>query len=450
MGHLTKQDQTQKHSADGEFSSKTPNLHTDIKLGISVNRSQFSLHLLQIFLVGLTIGMTRIVIPVLAEAEFGLADNAFFLLASFVVVFGVVKAVMNLFAGSLSERYGRKNILLLGWLIALPIPFILLFAPNWNWIIFSTVLLGFNQGLCWSMALNSKLDLAKSSQKGLVNGVNEFVGYAAVGLAGLMTAYLVSILGAREGLFYFSLAVIVLGLMTAKFTIIETLPWAKLHNTQALNLNTNKQQGPLLYSQKNATTKNLAQLFKYASLENKTLIALNQAGLVEKFTDAIVWIFLPIYFITQGLTLIESGAIISIYGIVWGSTQLITGPLSDKIGRKQLIVWGMWICGAGLLAIPFTQGVILWSIEAAFIGIGMAMLYPNLGAAVGDEAPTKYRASLIGVYRFWRDSGYAIGALIMGLMAQWSQDLMMPFIFVAISMFLSGLLVLLWLPKKLT
>lgn len=414
----------------------SPTHTSSIELGIQTNIRQFSLHLVQIFLVGLTIGMTRIVIPGLAETEFGLADQAFFLLASFVVVFGIVKAVMNLFAGNLSETYGRKKILILGWCVALPIPFMLLYAPSWNWIILTTVLLGFNQGLCWSMALNSKLDLAKSTQKGLVNGVNEFAGYAAVGIAGLVTAYIVSWLGAREGLFYFSLIVIVSGLVLAKLTIVETLPWARLHQREA------KDDGVRVEE------KSLAQLFKLASLESMPLFAINQAGLVEKFTDAIIWIFLPIYFISQGLSLIESGAIIAIYGVVWGATQLITGPLSDKIGRKGLIVCGMWFCGLGVLVIPFTQSVALWSFEAGFIGVGMAMLYPNLGAAVGDFSPVQYRASLMGVYRFWRDSGYAIGALLMGMMAQWSMDLLMPFWFVGSAMLLSGLIVLLCLPTK--
>lgn len=411
-------------------------VESTIQHGISANKHQFGLHLMQIFLVGLTIGMTRVVVPGLAESEFGLDNQSFFLLASFVVVFGVVKAVMNLFAGKLSENHGRKTVLMWGWMIALPIPFMLLYAPSWNWIIAATVLLGFNQGLCWSMALNSKLDLAKTTQKGVVNGVNEFAGYAAVGLAGLITAYFVELWGAREGLFIFSLTVILLGLLLAKFTIIETLPWAQLHHQNAL------QAG------QKSEPQTLGQLFKTASLENKHLVALNQAGLVEKFTDAIVWIFLPVYFLSQNLTLLEAGAIIAVYGIVWGGSQLVTGPLSDKIGRKGLIVWGMWFCGIGVMAVPFTSSVTLWTFEAAFIGLGMAMLYPNLGAAVGDFAPAQHRASLIGVYRFWRDSGYAFGALAMGIMAQWSQDLIMPFWFVGIAMLLSGLWVQLILPKK--
>ncbi len=413
-----------------------------ISHGIANNKVQISMHLIQIFLVGLTIGMTRIVIPGLAKSEFGLGDQSFFLLSSFVVVFGLVKAIMNLFAGKLSESYGRKTILIWGWLAALPIPWMLLYGPNWNWIIMATVLLGFNQGLCWSMALNSKLDLASANQKGLINGINEFSGYAAVGIAGLITACFVSWFGAREGLFVFSLTVILSGLVLAKLTIVETLPWAKLHHRLSQSHSQSKRKVG------ENKTQTLLQLFKQASLENKPLIALNQAGLIEKFTDALIWIFLPVYFLSQGISLIETGAIIAVYGIVWGGSQLITGPLSDKIGRKGLIVWGMWFCGLGVLAMPLTHSVSMWSLEAGLTGLGMAMLYPNLGAAVGDFAPVQYRASLIGIYRFWRDSGYAFGALAMGAMAQWSQNLLLPFWFVAGAMFLSGFWVLIWLPSK--
>ncbi len=407
-----------------------------IQHGIQTNIQQITLHLVQIFLVGLTIGMTRIVVPGLAESEFGLANQSFFLLASFVGVFGFVKAIMNLFAGKLSESYGRKTILLVGWLTALPIPFMLLYGTNWNWIILATVFLGLNQGLCWSMALNSKLDLAKASQKGFINGINEFSGYAAVGIAGIVTAYIVTYLGAREGLFYFSLSVIVLGLVLAKLTIVETLPWAKLHHNSASN------------SSDALQPKSLLELFRLASIESKPLVALNQAGLVEKFTDGIVWIFLPVYFTSTGMSLIEAGAIIAIYGVVWGAMQLITGPLSDKTGRRWLIVWGMWLCGFGVIAIPYTQSIGLWSLEAAIIGVGMAMLYPNLGASVGDFAPPQHRASLIGIYRFWRDLGYSVGAVTMGVMAQWSQNLTTPFWFVGIAMFISGLWVHYSLPKS--
>lgn len=400
-----------------------------LRLGLRVNKLQIALQLVQIFLVGLTIGVTRVVIPGLAESEFGLSAQSFFLLSSFVVVFGAVKAVMNLFAGGLSERFGRKAILISGWLVALPIPFIFLWAPNWNWIIVATVLLGFNQGMAWSMALNSKLDLAKTSQKGLVNGINEFSGYAAVGLAGAVSAVLVDTLGARLGLFYFSLVVVVVGLVLALAFVKETLPWAALH-----------QQGE---SQQKAS---LGQLFLEASWKIKPLVAINQAGLVEKFVDALIWIFMPIFLVSQGLTLIAAGSVIAVYGVTWGGMQLFTGPLSDKVGRKGLIGWGMVLCGVGVLAIPMTETTLGWSIEAFIVGLGMAMLYPNLGAAVGDFAPAQHRAALVGIYRFWRDSGYAFGALLMGLVAQFAQSMTLPFALVGAAMLLSALWFYWWLP----
>lgn len=405
--------------------------HATPEHGIRANKSQFLLQLLQVFLVGLTIGMTRTVIPGLAEIEFGLAEKQFFLLASFVVVFGLVKAVMNLLAGKLSEQYGRKKVLILGWLVALPIPFILLYAPSWNWVIAATFLLGLNQGLAWSMALNSKLDLARSTQKGLVNGLNEFSGYAAVGIAGVVTAYFVNLYGAREGLFIFSSLVILLGLLVAMFFIKDTMTWAELHHQSA----------------DSADHQTLGQLFKTASWQDRNLLALNQAGLVEKFTDALIWIFLPVFFLSQNLSLVEGSAIIMIYAVVWGASQLVTGPLSDKIGRKGLIVWGMGFCGLGVLAIPLTEGSLLWSIEAAVVGVGMAMLYPNLGASVADFSSVKHQASLIGIYRFWRDLGYAIGALLMGVMAQWLDSLEVAFWLVGAAMLLSGIWVQWVVPK---
>ena len=403
-------------------------------LGIRANASQIMLQLVQIFLVGLTVGMTRVVVPGMAESDFGLAANSFVLLTSFVVVFGVIKALMNLMAGGLSERYGRKKVLVAGWLVALPIPFMLYWAPSWYWVVAATILLGLNQGLAWSMALNSKLDLAKTSQKGLINGLNEFAGYAAVGLAGFVTAVLVEPLGARLGLFVFSTVVIGSGLLLALLTVKETRPWAELHDNDA--------------AQPAEQTKKLTflQLFKFASVQHMPLMALNQAGLVEKFIDALIWVFLPVFFVQQGLTLLQAGAIIAIYGLTWGSLQLITGPLSDYIGRKGLIFWGMVMSGASVLAIPLTTSIGLWSLELALAGVGMAMLYPNLGAAVGDFSPAIARASLVGIYRFWRDSGYAIGALAMGLVAQWSNNMDVPFLFVGVSMLLSAVCLHFWLP----
>ncbi len=393
----------------------------DIRHGIRINLTQFTLQLLQVFFVGATIGMTRTVLPVLAESDFGLAKGSFLALASFVVVFGLVKALLNLFAGRLSDRWGRRPVLIAGWLAALPVPFLILYAPGWGWIVSATVLLGVNQGLCWSMALNSKLDLARAEQRGLVNGLNEFSGYAGVALAGLFTAALADLYGAREGLFWFGTLTVVVALALGLWGVRETRPWALAHQK-----GTASAPMPLL------------QLFWPATWHDVRLRALHQAGLVEKFTDAIVWLFFPVFFVAQGASLVEAGGLVAVYGLVWGAGQLVTGPLSDRIGRKKLIVWGMWLCGAGVIAVGLSASPLLWALEAAIIGAGMAMLYPTLGAAVADHAEPSRRASILGIYRFWRDLGYAIGGLALGLAAQWSGGLGAPFWLVGAAMLLSG------------
>lgn len=403
---------------------------TKIKHGIIENKTQIALQLIQVFLVGSTIGMMRTVVPGLAESEFGLGEQQFLLLASFVVVFGVVKSIMNLLAGRLSDIYGRRRILIIGWIIAIPIPLIILVAPSWNWIVVATLLLGVNQGLCWSMTINSKLDLARPDQKGLVNGINEFSGYAAVGIAGVITAYLVDLIGARQGLLIFGIVVVAFGLVSSIFLVKETLEWAKLDNTSR------------------TSNQSLGQLFIQASWQDKILFSLNQAGLIEKFTDAMVWIFLPVFFLSKGLSLIHGSAIISVYALVWGGTQLITGALSDVVGRKMLIVNGMWLCGLCLLSMPYTNDVFLWTLEAGIMGVGMAMLYPTLGAGVADFAPIENRGAVLGIYRFWRDFGYAVAALTLGIVAQWNANLIAPFFLASALMIASGLLVLIMVPNQ--
>ncbi|MFZ5467604.1 MAG: MFS transporter [Pseudomonadota bacterium] len=397
----------------------------DIRHGIRINLTQFSLQLLQVFFVGATIGMTRTVLPVLAESDFGLAKGSFLALASFVVVFGLVKALLNLYAGRMSDRWGRRPVLISGWLAALPVPFLILYAPGWGWIVSATVLLGVNQGLCWSMALNSKLDLARAEQRGLVNGLNEFSGYAGVALAGLFTAWLADLYGAREGLFWFGTLTVVVALALGLWGVRETRPWALAHQ-RAHQKGAASAPMPLL------------QLFWPATWHDVRLRALHQAGLVEKFTDAIVWLFFPVFFVARGASLVEAGGLVAVYGLVWGAGQLVTGPLSDRIGRRGLIVWGMWLCGMGVIAVGLTATPLLWALEATVIGVGMAMLYPTLGAAVADLAEPARRASILGIYRFWRDLGYAIGGLALGLAAQWSGGLSAPFWLVGAAMLLSG------------
>ncbi|MGC9385612.1 MAG: MFS transporter [Hydrogenovibrio sp.] len=291
------------------------------------------------------------------------------------------------------------------------------------------------------MALNSKLDLAKSSQKGLVNGFNEFSGYAAVGLAGWITALLAEHYGAREALLGFGLAVITLGLWLAIWKVMDTHPWSQLH--QQLHRDALAAKGEV----ESSDTVGLKSMMLYATFKQPQLMALNQAGLVEKFIDALVWVFMPVYLMSQAQSLVDASAIIAVYGIVWGASQLITGPLSDKWGRRGLIVGGFWLCSITSLAFVWVDSVWAWSVLAALMGFGVAMLYPTLGAAVADVSEPKWRASLLGIYRFWRDFGYAAGAFLMGLLAYYTASVVWPFYLVGGMMFFSGLWVLIALRK---
>jgi MFS family permease len=431
----------------GAMMSEQMQQKDQIQHGIKANLDQIIQQLIQVFLVGLAIGMTRTVVPGLAETEFGLAEQAFMSLALFVVVFGLVKASMNLLAGHLSDQFGRRRLLVAGWLLAIPVPFLIFYAQNWWWIIAAMVFLGLNQGLCWSMALNSKLDLAKASQKGLVNGFNEFSGYAAVGLAGWITAWMAEQMGAREALLVFGLVVIALGLFLAIVKVIDTHPWSQRHQQKHQQAQAEKaaENGQAVELTQKTT---LGAMMVYASFKQPQLMALNQAGLVEKFIDALVWVFMPVFLISQAQSLVQASAIIAIYGVVWGGSQLITGPLSDKWGRRGLIVGGFWLCAITSFGFVMTDSAWVWSVLAALMGFGMAMLYPTLGAAVADVSEPRVRASVLGIYRFWRDFGYAAGAFLMGLLAFYSESLIWPFYFVGGMMFLSGLWVWVALSPK--
>ena len=414
---------------------------TALALGIRENLTQFSHQLIQVLLVGFAIGMTRTVVPALAESEFGVAQGSFLLLSAFVVAFGVVKAVMNFVAGRLSERIGRKQVLLMGWIIALPIPVMIWAAPNWGWIVAATVLLGINQGLCWSMTQTAKLDITRADQRGLTMGLNEFSGYVGVALAGVITAYAAETLGARLGLLVFGLVVVVTALVLTVVWVKDTLPWAQAE-TAAHKLNAPKFLPR--YPQNVAEHPSTREVFALMSWRDKRLAALSQAGLVEKFVDALVWVILPVFLLAQGASLTEMGWIVGVYGFVWGGAQLVTGRLSDHVGRFWPNVLGMWICGAGVALIPLGDGALWWSLAAGVAGFGMALLYPNLGASVADITPPAWRGSAIGIYRFWRDLGYGIGALGLGLAAYLTGAVEAAFWFVALSMFASGALLFFW------
>lgn len=416
-----------------------PDTFVEYDHGIRRNLAQFLHQLLQVLLVGLTLGMMRTVVPALAESEFNVPKGSFMLLVAFVVAFGFVKGLLNFAAGRLSERIGRKRVLLLGWLAALPIPFMIAYGPSWSWIVGATVLLGVNQGLTWSMTQTAKLDLTRRDQRGLTIGLNEFSGYFGVAVAGIVTGHLATAFGARPGLLGFGLVVIVFATGLALLYVKDTLPWAEAESARHA---AGEMTGPSPRFPRNiADHPTTWEVFTLVSWRDRRLAAISQAGLVEKFVDALIWVFYPVYLYQRGLSLAEIGWVVGIYGFVWGGSQLFTGRLSDHVGRQKPIVWGMWLCGAGVGLMLPGESVAWWSISAAITGFGMALLYPNLSAAVADIAHPNWRGSAIGIYRFWRDVGYGIGALGLGLVANLTGNITSGFWFVALAMLLSGFVV---------
>ena len=411
--------------------------------GIRVNQAQVLQQLLQVLLVGMTLGMMRTVVPALAETEFGVPRGSFMLLAAFVVAFGFVKGAMNFVAGRLAERLGRQPVLLVGWLVALPIPVLVYFAPSWAWIVLATVLLGVNQGLTWSMTQTAKLDITRADQRGLVIGLNEFAGYVGVAVAGVLTGYAASMLGAREGLLWFGALVIGLATILAWLAIAETLPWAHAEVKRHAAAPSAQALRPR-YATGVSERPSTREVFALMSWRDRRMAALCQAGLVEKFVDALVWVFWPVYLHQQGVSLPGIGWIVGVYGFTWGGAQFFTGKLSDRVGRHHLNAGGMWICALGVALLPMGLGSLWWGASAAIAGLGMAMLYPNLSAAVADIAHPNWRASAIGIYRFWRDLGYGIGALGLGAAAALGGTLESAFWFVAVAMLVSGAVLQRW------
>ena len=411
----------------------------DYRHGISDNLEQVMHQLFQVLLVGMTLGLMRTVVPALAETEFGVPRGSFLLLMAFVVAFGFVKGSLNFLAGRLSERFGRRYVLLAGWLIAIPIPIIVYLAPSWGWIVFATVLLGVNQGLAWSMTQTSKLDITRADQRGLTIGLNEFSGYLGVAIGGVLTGYLSEWMTPRSGLLVFGLTTVTLAIVTTLFWVKETLPWAK---AEALSHTQGRYKGPPPRFPRNFPEKpTTKEMFWLMSWGDRRMAAFCQAGLVEKFVDALIWVFYPVYFYQRGMGLAEIGWVVGVYGFVWGGSQFLTGKLSDHVGRLWPIISGMWICGAGVGITLLGDSVLWWSFSAAVTGFGMALLYPNISAAVSDIAHPLWRGSAIGIYRFWRDLGYGIGALLLGLAANVTGFIETGFWLVSIAMFISGLIV---------
>jgi MFS family permease len=361
---------------------------SDRRLGLRENAAQFALLVLVNAFVGGLVGIERVVLPVIAERSFGLASRAAIL--SFLVSFGLVKACSNLLAGRLSETIGRRRVLIAGWLFGLPVPLLIGFAPSWSWIVFANVLLGVNQGLCWSTTVIMKIDLVGRKRRGLAMGLNEASGYLAVSLAAFGAGALAPVLGLRLAPMWLGEALAIAGLLSSWLFVKETLPFAQL------------------------------EIGSYApgrSFWSRSLFAICQAGLVNNLNDGMAWGLLPLYFAARGLPLDQVAILGALYPATWGLTQLGTGALSDAIGRKRLIVGGMVLQSIAIFLYVLTTGFAAWCLAAVTLGIGTAMVYPVLLAAIGDLTDPASRATAVGVYRFWRDSGYAFGAILAGVVA---------------------------------
>jgi MFS family permease len=371
-------------------------------LGLRANLAQFSLLVVVNAFVGAMVGMERSILPAIAEREFHLAARSAVL--SFIVVFGVTKALTNYLAGRLSDRFGRKQVLVGGWLVAAPVPFLLMWAPSWGWVLFANAFLGVSQGLTWSTTVIMKIDLAGPAKRGLAMGINEFAGYFAVAASALATGFIAARYGLRPEPFYLGVGFVAVGLLLSAVVVRETK-----HHVAAES----KLHGELP-SERMPTQR---EVFWRTSLLDKNLSSVSQAGLVNNLNDGMAWGLFPLLFAGAGLGLRQIGWLAAIYPGVWGATQLVTGALSDKIGRKWLIAAGMWTQAAGIAVTASSSTFRGFASGAVLLGAGTAMVYPTLLAAIGDVAHPGWRASSIGVYRLWRDLGYAIGAIAAGAIA---------------------------------
>jgi MFS family permease len=379
-----------------------------IVLGLSANWRQFTLLVIVNAFVGAMVGLERTIVPLISGADFGLTSKA--AMMSFLVSFGLVKAAANLFAGRMSDRVGRKRILVAGWLAGLPVPLLIMFAPAWGWVVFANVLLGINQGLCWSMTVIMKIDLVGPKRRGLAMGLNEAAGYVAVSISALLTGYLASAYGLRPVPFMPGIVFAVLGLLLSVICVNDTRDHARLEAELDA-------AGSTALTKKMAGQRSFAEVLLLTSWRDRALFAVSQAGMVNNLNDGMVWGLLPIYLAARGLSLERIGIIAAVYPGVWGLGQLLTGALSDRLGRKRMIAVGMWVqaIGIGLFVIGRSFGVYVGG--AVLLGLGTAIVYPTLLAAVSDVAHPDWRSSAVGVYRLWRDGGYAVGALLSGLLA---------------------------------
>lgn len=393
-----------------------------VVLGLRENWRQFALLVLVNAFVGGMVGIERTVVPLIGAEQFHLESAA--LITSFIVSFGLVKAFANLVSGQLADTWGRKRVLIAGWLLGLPVPFMIIAAPNWEWVIAANVLLGLSQGFAWSMTVIMKVDLVGPKSRGLAVGLNEFAGYFAVGATAFATGYLASRHGLRPTPIYLGVFYAIAGLLLSILVVRDTREFVRLESGQASG----------------ASALSFREVFMLTSFRDRNLFAASQAGMINNLNDGMSWGIFPLFFMTLGLGIERIGILKAVYPVVWGSSQIVTGPLSDRWGRKGLIVAGMWVQAAGLALTALTGQFSWWLVASVLLGLGTAMVYPSLIAAVSDASEPGWRARSLSVYRFWRDLGYAIGALSAGLLAD-RFGFAAAILAVAALTFLSGLVV---------
>jgi MFS family permease len=367
-----------------------------VRLGLKENWKQFALLVIINAFVGGMIGLERSVLPQLAEQAFGIASKTAIL--SFIVTFGITKAVVNYFTGKLANSLGRKKLLIIGWCFALPVPFMLIYAPNWSWIVAANVLLGINQGLTWSTAVMMKIDLVGDKNRGLAVGINEFAGYLSVGVVAFLTGYIANHYGVRPYPFYLGIGFSILGLLLSLLFVKDTRQHVSKEN-------------------KTSPIPNLTNPFWDTTFQHKSLSAITQAGLTNNLNDGMIWGLLPLLLLSKHFTPAQIGILTAIYPAVWGLSQLVTGRLSDSYSKKLLLFWGMLLQAVGIILLIFATNFTHFAFIGAALGLGTALVYPTFLSAISDYTNPFQRAESLGIFRFWRDLGYAIGALLTGLIA---------------------------------
>ena len=367
-----------------------------VELGLKNNWRQFTLLVVINAFVGGMVGLERSILPQIAEVDFGIAAKTSIL--SFIIVFGFTKALTNYFTGVLANKFGRKNLLVTGWLFALPIPFILIYADSWNWIVFANILLGINQGLTWSSTVVMKIDLVGDKNRGLAMGINESAGYLAVGVVAFLTGWIASEYGLRPYPFYLGFAFAGLGLLGSWLFVKDTVHHVAKETTTS-------------------SIKKLKNIFWETTWKDRNLGSISQAGLVNNLNDGMVWGLFPILLAGKGFELAQIAVIIAVYPVVWGLGQLFTGKMADHFSKKNMLFWGMLMQGVTLLLLIFSQTYQHFIVLSVFLGLGTAIVYPTFLAGMGDYTHPQQRAASIGVFRLWRDSGYAFGAILTGIIA---------------------------------